>query len=83
MKKISTLIVLLLTPLAALQAATPTIENKTHSVIYDDASGTFAVTEKTTGKNFLTAGKLEGAPVKARVESAKDSVFGRDRKSVV
>lgn len=64
-------------------AATHTIENKTLATRYDDVSGTFTVAEKATGKRFLTAGKLEGAPVKARVESAKDSVFGKGRRIVV
>lgn len=80
---IITLAALLLAPLGALQAATLTIENKTHSVMYDDASGSFAITEKATGTNFLTAGKLDGAPVKSLVEPATDSVFGGGRRIVV
>ena len=64
-------------------AALRTIDNPTLAVAYEDGAGTFTVTEKATGKRFLTAGKLEGAPVKARVESAKDSIFGRGERIVV
>ena len=48
-------------------AATHTIENKSLAVSFNDVAGTFSVAEKATGKCFLTAGKLEGAPGKARV----------------
>ena len=64
-------------------AASHTIENKTLTVRYDDAAGTFTAAEKATGKSFLTAGRLEGVPGNAQVESAKDSVFGKGRRIVV
>lgn len=64
-------------------AATHTIENRMLSVTYDHGAGTFTAAGKATGKSFLTAGKLEGTAVKARVESAKDSVFGKGKQIVV
>ncbi len=72
---------LLLTSSAA--AATHTIENKSLAVRYDDIAQSFTVADKATGKSFLTAGKLEGTPRKARVESVKDGVFGKGRRIVV
>ena len=51
---------LLLTSASSLQAATQTIENNVLSVRYDDASESFTVTEKKSGKVFLTNGRLEG-----------------------
>ena len=64
-------------------AAVQTIENKTLSVTYDDVLGSFSVAEKTGGKNFLTAGKLEGPSARARVTSASDPVFGKGKRIVV
>jgi hypothetical protein len=63
-KKNIILTTLLLIAMGSLQAATQTIENKALSVKYDDASESFAVTEKKSGKVFLTNGRLEGGATK-------------------
>ncbi len=60
----------------SLHAATQTIENKALSVMFDDASGVFTVAGKTTGKIFLTDGRLEGGGGKAAVIPIKDKTFG-------
>ncbi len=67
----------------SVSAATHTIENKTLVVRYDDVTHSFTVADKATGKSFLTAGKWEVTPRKARVESVKDGVFGKGRRVVV
>lgn len=57
-------------------AATLTIENQTLSVTYDDVAGSFTAVERASGAVFLKKGKLEGSPLKARVEGVRDAVFG-------
>jgi len=64
-------------------AATQTIENETLRVTYDDASGSFAIAEKLTGKVFLTDGRLEGTVTGASVEPANDPVFGSGKKIAI
>ena len=73
---------LLLVPLASLRAATQIINNSTLSVMYDGASGRFIVAEKTTGKVFLTNGRLEGEAVKAVVVRQKIVVTQTDGSTV-
>ena len=63
--------------------ATLSIENKTLAVRYDDTAKTFSVTDKSSGQVFLAEGRLEGAAATARVEGAKDSVFGKGRRIVM
>jgi hypothetical protein len=58
---------LLLVPPVSLHAATQTIDNNKLSVIYDDVSGRFTVAEKSTGRVFLTNGRLDGDGTKAAV----------------
>ncbi|MGO9113342.1 MAG: glycoside hydrolase family 36 protein [Thermoguttaceae bacterium] len=70
-----------LVPLVSLHAATQTIENNTLSVMYDDVSGRFNVAEKTTGKVFLTNGRLEGDAMKAGVARQKIVVTQTDGSS--
>ena len=64
-------------------AMTLKIENSNLAVSYDDAAGAFSVAEKSSGKIFLTDGKLEGAAEKAKVEPARDGVFGRGERIAV
>ena len=73
---------LLLVPLASLHAVARTIENNTLSVTYDDGSGRFTVAEKTTGKAFLTNGRLEGDAMKAEVVKQKIIVTQTDGSTV-
>ena len=75
--------VLLLAPLVSLRAGTPTIKNNTLSVMYDDVSGRFTVAEKTTGKVFLTNGRLEGDAMKAVVVRQKIVVTQADGSTVL
>jgi hypothetical protein len=81
-KIILILTALLLAPPVSLHAATQTIKNKTLSVMYDDVSGRFTVAEKTTGKVFLTNGRLEGDAVKAVVGRQKIVVTQTDGSTV-
>ena len=57
-------------------AATVSIQNKTLAVSYDDARGTFSVTERASGTVFLKDGKLAGRIAGAKVGMAQDPVFG-------
>jgi hypothetical protein len=66
-----------------LDAAICNIENARLAVAYNDATSTFFVSEKATGKTFVTDGKLEGEPVKALVDRAWDTVFGEGKRIVV
>jgi len=73
---------LLLVPLVSLHAATQTIENNALSVMYDNVSGIFTVAEKTTGKVFLTNGRLEGGAMKAVAVKQKIVVTQTDGSTV-
>jgi ribosomal protein L14 len=73
---------LLLVPVVSLRAATRTIENNRLAVMYDDVSGRFTVAEKTTGKVFLTNGRLEGGAMKALVARQKIAVTQTDGSTV-
>ena len=61
-------------------AAVLTAENGTLAVRYDEGAGTFSVTEKGSGKTFLTDGRLKTG--NGRAESATDPVFGQGQKIV-
>ncbi len=50
---------------------------------FDDRAKTFSVTEKASAKVFLAEGRLEDVAAAARVERAKDSIFGNGRRIVV
>ncbi len=65
-----------------LEAATREIANAMLVVRYDDAAQTFTVAERSSGKVFLTGGKLEGGAALFRTESVKDPIFGRGRRIV-
>jgi len=67
----------------AASAKTLTIENATLAVSYDDVAQTFSVTEKSSGKTFLTGGQLEGVPSDSRVTAASDARFGRGQRILV
>ena len=54
-----------------LNAATYDIANATLAVRYDDAAQTFTVTERATGKTFLTHGKFEDEVLKTTVAGQK------------
>ena len=73
---------LLLTSAGSLQAATQTIENNRLSVMYDNVSESFTVTEKKSGKVFLTNGRLEGGATKAVAETHKIMVTQADGSTV-
>jgi len=81
-KLVLVLTALQLAPLASLHAATRTIENNTLSVQYDDVSGRFAIAEKTTGKMFLTNGRLEGEAKKVELLKQKILVTQTDGSTV-
>ena len=61
-------------------AAPLTIENRSLSVKYDDAVGSFSVAEQPSGTLFLKDGKVEGTAVRAKVERARDAVFGSGKR---
>jgi hypothetical protein len=67
----------------SLSAATHNIHNEKLSLAYDDVANTFSVTEKSTGKVFLSNGRPEGGAVSVSARSANDSVFGNGSKIVV
>jgi hypothetical protein len=74
----------LLAPLSPhLAAATLTIDNATLTAQYDDAAGTFSITEKATGKAVVTDGKLDGPAGAAKVAPAQDPIFGAGHRIVV
>lgn len=64
-------------------AAESIAENETLTVRYHDATHEFSLTEKASGKIFLTHGKLEGGHLKSAAQSATDPVFGTGRKIVI
>ncbi|MGA2033790.1 MAG: glycoside hydrolase family 36 protein [Thermoguttaceae bacterium] len=73
---------LLLSPLVSLRAATQTIENNTLAVSYDDVSGRFTLAARTTGRVFLTNGRLEGDAMKAELVRQKIVVTQTDGSTV-
>jgi hypothetical protein len=77
-----TIVVCLLAP-AATWAAEFSAENETLSVNYDDSSHSFAVTEKASGKIFLTHGKLEGDDQNATAQATTDPIFGAGSKITI
>ena len=64
----------------ATSAAPLTIGNQSLSVTYDPAGGSFSVVEKASGSRFLKSGQLEGPAGKAKVEGARDAVFGTGKR---
>ena len=83
MNRIAALMILPLGWIALPGPAAETIANESLAVTYDEAGPGFTVAEAATGKCFLTTGKLEGTPVKVRVETARDRVFGKGRRIVI
>jgi len=64
-------------------AATLTIQNKSLSAAYDDTSGSFSVTEKASGSDFLKDGKLDGGAGAAKTRGVHDPVFGSGQSILV
>ncbi len=60
-------------------AALFTIENQSLVVSYDAMGGAFSVSERASGAVFVTNGRLEITPAKAKVGDVRDKVFGRGR----
>lgn len=60
-------------------AGMPTIQNESLRVRYDASAGTFEATQRRTGKEFLTHGRLEGAAGSGRLERVRDPIFGAGR----
>lgn len=83
MNRIAALMILPLCWVALPGPAAETIANESLRVTYDEVGQTFTAAESASGKCFLTAGQLEGTPVKVRVEAARDRVFGKGRRIVV
>jgi Melibiase len=75
----------LVTALVAFHASAVTlsIANKTLTASYDAAAGTFSITENASGKVFVTDGHLEDSTSAARVQSARDPIFGNGRRIAV
>lgn len=59
------------------------ISNDTVSAKYDAASRTFTLTDKVTGKAFVTGGKLDDGGDILREEAVTDPVFGAGRRIVI
>ena len=61
------------------RAAQLSIENQSLVVTYNDADSSFSVLEKTSGTVFVKNGQLDLASASGKVQTLRDSVFGRGR----
>lgn len=57
-------------------AAGPSIENSKLRVHYDEATGSFSITEKKSGQRIIKDGDMEAVPGSAKAQNLVDPVFG-------